>query len=625
MSPNCFLYEDEDQYYTLVRQELHAIANQVVHATPEEQNLPRLTRSRLKRLSSWPEWQQAEFAQLDAMAKQNMYGSPCTAPKDAIVLRQHWTYTFKADGRRKARNCCDGSPRAAPNLRLADTYSSCVEQPCVRLFLALVAQLGYLIYSADATNAYANSPPPSQPTYVYIDDAYRDWYFSRFGVKLDYELVLPVQHALQGHPESGKLWETLIHGRLTQDFGLRATTHERNLYVGEYNGHRLLCCRQVDDLLFASDHSESILEFIATLGKSGIDLHADGLTTGFNGVDIYQTQHYIKLSCESYLLRFLKYHGWDSPAQREGRSIDGHHHREPLSSIELKRLQTSSGPLENSEEALALSRRLGFSYRSVLGELMYAYVVGRLDIAYPITQLAKYCQAPSEAHYQALRRVAFYLRHTIDWGLHFWKPSPITDPTSITEPILPPGSLVRSEVPHIDSLPPFPPIQRAFTLFGFVDAAHATDPTTRRSVSGYAFTYGGTVVAYRCKLQSTVATSSTEAEFIAAVSAAKVAKYLRSILSDLGHLHDGPTILFEDNEAAIYMANHGRPTERSRHIDIQHFALLEWCTNGDVQLASIPTTIQPADALTKACGSTLHYRHMGRLMGYFLGSDKMPP
>lgn len=68
------------------------------------------------------------------------------------------------------------------------------------------------------------------------------------------------------------------------------------------------------------------------------------------------------------------------------------------------------------------------------------------------------------------------------------------------------------------------------------------------------------------------------------------------------------------------MANHGRPTERSRHIDIQHFALLEWCERGEVVLQSIPTSIQPADILTKACGSILHFRHAGRLMGIFLPS-----
>ena len=32
-------------------------------------------------------------------------------------------------------------------------------------------------------------------------------YFARYNVRLDKTYVLPVLHALQGHPESGRLWE----------------------------------------------------------------------------------------------------------------------------------------------------------------------------------------------------------------------------------------------------------------------------------------------------------------------------------------------------------------------------------------------------------------------------------
>jgi hypothetical protein len=71
-------------------------------------------------------------------------------------------------------------------------------------------------------------------------------------------------------------------------------------------------------------------------------------------------------------------------------------------------------------------------------------------------------------------------------------------------------------------------------LTGYVDAAHATDLKTRRSISGYVFTLAGGAVTFKLKLQATVATSSTEVEFVAAVSAAKVTKYLRSVLHELG-------------------------------------------------------------------------------------------
>jgi hypothetical protein len=65
---------------------------------------------------------------------------------------------------------------------------------------------------------------------------------------------------------------------------------------------------------------------------------------------------------------------------------------------------------------------------------------------------------------------------------------------------------------------------------GYVDASHVTDLYTRRSVAGLSFYLAGGAIVYKSKLQLTVATSSREAEFIAAVLAAKIAKYLRPIL-----------------------------------------------------------------------------------------------
>jgi hypothetical protein len=67
------------------------------------------------------------------------------------------------------------------------------------------------------------------------------------------------------------------------------------------------------------------------------------------------------------------------------------------------------------------------------------------------------------------------------------------------------------------------------------------------------------------------------------------------------------------------MANAKRPTERSRHVDIQNFALQKWVQKNDVLLEHVRGTINPSDALTKALGWILHHRNCSRVMGM------MPP
>jgi hypothetical protein len=57
----------------------------------------------------------------------------------------------------KVRMCCDGSKRAASELRFAQTYVSCIDQPCMRLFFVLSAAMGFVVMGADCTSAYTNS------------------------------------------------------------------------------------------------------------------------------------------------------------------------------------------------------------------------------------------------------------------------------------------------------------------------------------------------------------------------------------------------------------------------------------------------------------------------------------
>jgi hypothetical protein len=233
-------------------------------------------------------------------------------------------------------------------------------------------------------------------------------------------------------------------------------------------------------------------------------------------------------------------------------------------------------------------------------------VVCHLDIAFAITLLSRFATAPAREHYLALKNIVKYLRCTRDWGIIYWREHPVDS--------LP---AVPLDQPTLDtSLPPFP-THPLLQLVGYVDAAYATDTLTRWSITGLVFCLAGGTIAYKSKMQATVATSSTEAEFIAAVHAAKLAKYLRSVLEELGFAQEGPTPLYEDNLAAIAMINQKKPTSRSRHIDIQYFAIQEWKRRGLIVMRHIPGVINVADQATKALSWVLHSRHARRSMGHY--------
>jgi hypothetical protein len=109
---------------------------------------------------------------------------------------------------------------------------------------------------------------------------------------------------------------------------------------------------------------------------------------------------------------------------------------------------------------------------------------------------------------------------------------------------------------------------------------------------------GGVPAAYKASLWPTVAGSSTEAEFQRAYNGGRISLYLCSIHWDLNVPQDSSTVLYEDNDGAMAMANAGKPTPRSHHIDIKYNAIQEWVERNLVVLQRIDTTLNMADSLT---------------------------
>ena len=73
------------------------------------------------------------------------------------------------------------------------------------------------VFGGDAKDAYAHSPGSDIPTYMTIDDAYVEWYQEKHGHPIDRRKVLPILRALQGSPESGRLWEEHCNRTLTRE------------------------------------------------------------------------------------------------------------------------------------------------------------------------------------------------------------------------------------------------------------------------------------------------------------------------------------------------------------------------------------------------------------------------
>jgi hypothetical protein len=381
--------------------------------------------------------------------------------------------------------------------------------------------------------------------------------------------------------------------------GFKSTTHERCVYQTTVNGEKVLFLRQVDDFAVACRDTAISREIIRKVGAQlQVPLNDLRILKKFNGVDVLQARDYTKISCQTFITKVLKHHGWDEPTTQ--------HNPIPMRNDTAYQAQIESAILPETPEEQQQLQREHFNYRQAIGEAIYAMTVARPDIAYAVIKLSQYSANPAKIHYQAVRHLFKYLALTKSRGVHYWRKHPITDlPVIPSEPC----------VSHSDILNTIPRTKQPQRMHAYVDSNWGSDRTHRRSVTGLVIMLAGGVIAYKSKYQPTIALSPTEAEFTAASEASKTTLYLRSILHELGFSQYLPTILYEDNTGALHMANAQQPTRRTCHMDTKYFALQDWVDHDQIDVTQIGTANNISDAFTKALGRIKFYEQTDVIMG----------
>ncbi|GJV53111.1 retrotransposon protein, putative, ty1-copia subclass [Tanacetum coccineum] len=128
------------------------------------------------------------------------------------------------------------------------------------------------------------------------------------------------------------------------------------------------------------------------------------------------------------------------------------------------------------------------------------------------------------------------------------------------------------------------------------------------SQTGYVFVLNGGAVDWKSAKQSIFATSSAEAEYIAAFDASKEAVWVRKFISGLGVVPtiEKPINMYCDNTGAIAIANESGITKGARHFRAKVHYLREVIEFGDIKLEKVHTDDNLADPFTKALAFPKH-------------------
>ncbi|KAL0400329.1 UNVERIFIED_CONTAM: Retrovirus-related Pol polyprotein from transposon TNT 1-94 [Sesamum radiatum] len=131
------------------------------------------------------------------------------------------------------------------------------------------------------------------------------------------------------------------------------------------------------------------------------------------------------------------------------------------------------------------SKMPNIPYASALESIQYAVQCTRPDVAYALSVTSRYQACAGEAHWGAVKSILKYLKRTKDMFLIYGG-----------------GELI---------------------LEGYSDASFESDDDDAKSQSSFVFKPNGDVVAWKSSKQDTTADSTTEAEYIEALEAAKEA------------------------------------------------------------------------------------------------------
>ena len=243
-----------------------------------------------------------------------------------------------------------------------------------------------------------------------------------------------------------------------------------------------------------------------------------------------------------------------------------------------------------------------WSYASLIGCLYYLCNNSRPDLSFAVNQCARYTHNPRKSHSIAAKRIVKYLLATRDKGL-------ILSPT------------------------------KDFSLHMYADAdfaglwnsdANEQDPVKVKSRSGHVILLANCPLLWSSKLQSEIACSTMEAEFIALSSAMRDLIPARLLLQTIGKalsidVPQGANLkstVFEDNNGCLQLATIPRMTPRSKHIGVKYF----WFRSKvgpehGIEIVKVDTKDQLADIFTKGLPADQFSILRHTLMGWTLDRE----
>ena len=492
-------------------------------------------------------WRAAMKKELESIA-QNHVWTLVPRPADTPVITGKWVYRTKRKptgeiDKYKARYVARGFTQTH-GVDFFDTFSPVVPLHILRMFLAIATSEGWTIHQGDVVTAYLQSEL-DVPVFMEQPQGSND------PRRPADQWVCKLNKALYGLRQSGRLWnETIVDFARTRGFAplklepcvLFKKRQPDSDSATTLSTIAVIMLIYVDDIVLLGPVPEDIAAEERALAAR-FTMSAFTPIHHLLGIHINSSESGITLTQEAYALRVLERFGMS-----ESRAQDT-----PMD---------ANLALGTFDGTATLSDRRKF--QEIIGSLMYLSLGTRPDMTAAVNMLGRFASNPGPEHFVAAKRVLRYLKATANWGLAY-------------------------------------PKESDFNLKTFVDADWAGDTNSRKSTSGLIVFLGKAAIHWRSTLQSSVARSSTEAEYLAASMAGQETMGIVNVLGELlGDCALPVPELLIDNNGARQSIEGETIKRRSKHIDVHAHYIRDLVHHGKLRTNRVDTTANTADCMTKA-------------------------
>ena len=144
-----------------------------------------------------------------------------------------------------------------------------------------------------------------------------------------------------------------------------------------------------------------------------------------------------------------------------------------------------------------------------------------------------------------------------------------------------------------------------FELVAYSDSDYAGDVGDRKSTTGGCQYLGDRLISWQCKKQTVLATSSTEAEYVAAANCCSQVLWIQNQLLDYGYNFLN-TMINIDNSSTICIVENPVEHNKTKHIEVRFHFIRECNEKGLIKVVKIHTDQNVSDLLTKGFDSGRH-------------------